>query len=204
MNSMPNLLIGGTVMSGKTSYINTVVSCILLTKKPSEVKLVIYDSKKIDYSFYNGIPHLLAPVITNLETFNIALKNICYELENRIKKLKECNIKNISLYNEKIGNDEKYPDIILFVDDFSALNNFDEINNSIEFITSNGWYANIFVIAAANYPSSKVISTISKSNFPARMSFKVASSQASQIIINDVGAEKVKWIWECTIFFKIK
>ncbi len=192
IGSMPNMLIGGTVMSGKTSYINTIISSILLSKRPSDVKLVIYDSKKVDYAIYNGIPHLLCPVITDSKRLSIVLQKMCTEIENRTEKLRDKNIKNIDSLNNQLNDDLKIPDIIIIIDDFSTLNVSDEISNSIEFITSNGWNVNVYVIVSANHPSARVIPTVSKSNFPARLSFKVASSQASQIIIDDVGAEKLK------------
>lgn len=192
IGSMPNMLIGGTVMSGKTAYINTIITSILLSRKPSDVKLVIYDSKKVDYSLYNDIPHLLCPIITDSKKLSIALQKICIEIDQRIEKLKNQNMKNIDLLNNKLANDLKIPEIIIVIDDFSTLNVSDEINNYIEYITSNGWNVNVYMIVSANHPSSRVIPTVSKSNFPARLSFKVASSRASQIIIDDIGAEKLK------------
>jgi hypothetical protein len=191
IGSMPNMLIGGTVMSGKTSYINTIISSILLTKKPSDIKLVIYDSKKVDYAVYNGVPHLLCPVITDSNKLSIVLQKVCAEIELRTSKLRQENIKNVDLLNKNLDENSKIPDILIIIDDFSTLNFSEEISNSIEFITSNGWNVNVYVIVSANHPSAKVISSVSKSNFPSRLSFKVVSSQASQIIIDDVGAEKL-------------
>lgn len=191
IGSMPNMLIGGTVMSGKTSYINTIIASILLTKKPSEVKLIIYDSKRIDYAMYNDIPHLLCPVITDLKKLRIALQRVCIEINNRIEKLKEENVKNLDLLNNKLEVDLKIPNIIVIIDDFSTLNSLDEINDSMKYITSNGWNVNIYVIVSANHPSAKVIPTVSKSNFPTRLCFRVASSQDSQIILDQNGAEKL-------------
>ena len=191
IGSMPNMLIGGTVMSGKTAYINTIITSFLLTKKPSDLKLVIYDSKKVDYAVYNGIPHLLCPVITDSKKLSIVLQRMCIEIENRTEKLRTENLKNIDLLNNKLSDDKRIPDIVIIIDDFSTLNVTDEINDSIEYITSNGWNVNVYVIVSANHPSARVIPTVSKSNFPARLSFKVASSQASQIILDQNGAEKL-------------
>ena len=191
IGSMPNMLIGGTVMSGKTAYINTIITSFLLTKKPSDIKLVIYDSKKVDYAVYNGIPHLLCPVITDSKKLSIVLQKMCIEIENRTEKLRTENVKNIDILNSKLSDDKKIPDIIIIIDDFSTLNVTDEINDSIEYITSNGWNVNVYVIVSANHPSARVIPTVSKSNFPSRLSFKVASAQASQIILDQNGAEKL-------------
>lgn len=194
IGDMPNLLIGGTVMSGKTSYINTIISSILLSKKPSEAKLIIFDSKKVDYSIYNGVPHLVCPVISDPMKLTIALKNLSIEIQSRTDKLRNANIKNIDIYNDKMDDNMKYPDIIVIIDDFSTLNGFEYfeyINNSVEYITSNGWNVNVYMIISANHPSASIIPTVSKENFPARLSFKVASSQSSKIILDAVGAEKL-------------
>lgn len=196
MSNLPNLLIGGTVMSGKTSYINTILSSILLSRKPSDIKLIIYDSKKVDYAVYNGIPHLLCPIITDSRKLSLALQKVCTEIQMRTDVLRSENVKNIDTFNNKNDDNKKYPDIVVIIDDFSTLNVTDEINDSIEYITTNGWNVNVYVIVSANHPSARVISTVSKSNFPSRMSFKVASSQASQIIIDDTGAEKLKGLGE--------
>lgn len=201
ISSMPNLLIGGTVMSGKSAYINTIIGSILLTKKPSEVRLMIYDSKRIEYSCCNGLPHLLCPVITDSKRLELSLKKIVSEIEHRYDVFEECLVKNIDSYNEKIeeenknrnGNDiiPSMPYIIVIVDDYNSLNSIDEINDCIENITGNGWSAGVYMIIASNHPSAKVIPTVSKANFPARMSFKVASLQSSQSILGDGGAEKI-------------
>ena len=191
IKKMPNMLIGGTVMSGKTAYISAIITIILLTKKPDEVKVVIYDSKKVDYSIFNTIPHLLAPIITDPKKLSTALKNICTEVRVRQEKLVEYSCKNIDIYNKKKTDGKTIPDLILFIDDFASFNSNDDINSSIEYITSNGWNVNVYVIIACNHPSASVIPTVSKANFPARLSFKVASSQASQIILDEPGAEKL-------------
>lgn len=189
INTMPNLLIGGTVMSGKTSFINTIICSILLTKKPTEVKLMIFDSKRIDYVIYNSIPHLMIPVISDIKKLNISLQMVCSEIQRRMDLLRETNSKNIDSYNKNA--ECKYHDIVVILDDYSGLNNMEEINESIEYITANGWNVNVYMIVSSNHPSAKVIPTVSKANFPARLSFKVVSSQASQIILDEVGAEKL-------------
>ena len=191
INTMPNMLIGGTVMSGKTAYLNTLIASMLLVKKPDELKLMIYDSKRVDYSIFNTIPHLLVPIITDPRRFSIALKNICYEIERRQDALSQTSCKNIDMYNKKNEDGNQIPSIVVIIDDFSAFNNNEEINSSIENITANGWNVNVYVIVACNHPSAAVIPTVSKANFPARLSFKVASSQASQIILDEPGAEKL-------------
>ncbi len=191
INSMPNLLIGGTVMSGKTSYINAIISSILFLKKPNEVKLMIYDSKNIDYSIYNGIPHLITPIISDSKKLFFSLQKVCNIIDDRREKLSQTNTKNIDIYNIKVAENEKIFDLIVIIDDFNSFNISDETNELINYITTNGWYVNVFVIISSNHPSAKIIPTISKANFPARISFKVINSSASKIIINESGAEKL-------------
>lgn len=192
LSTMPNMLIGGTVMSGKTAYINSIISSILLTKKPNEIRMIIFDSKKIDYSIYNGIPHLMIPIINNPKKLNITLQKISIEIRRRMDLLNQVNVKNITQYNNILTDQEnKIPDILIVIDDLTNLNGLEEINNEIEDISLNGWSVNVYMIVSANHPSARVISTISKSNFPSRLSFKVTNAQASKIIINDAGAEKL-------------
>ena len=192
LSMMPNMLIGGTVMSGKTSYINTIISSILLTKTPNQIKMIIFDSKRVDYSIYNGIPHLLAPVINDSKKLYIALKKVSCEIRRRIDLLKQANVKNINQYNDMVTDEEKrVPDILIIIDDLTNLNGIEEINNGIEYISSNGWNANVYMIISSNHPSAKVLPSISKSNFPSRLCFKVTTAQVSQNIISDSGAERL-------------
>lgn len=201
LNSMPNLLVGGTVMSGKTSYINSIIGSILLTKKPSEVKFIIYDSKRIEYSHFNGLPHLLCPVLTDIEKAKLTLKMLEIEMKCRYDVIGGRHAKNIDVYNEiankeNVGKKEEertvtFPYIIVIIDDYNSLNSIDEINDTIESITGKGWNVGIYMILASNHPSARVIPTVSKSNFPARLSFRVASIQSSQAILGDSGAEKL-------------
>lgn len=192
LSTMPNMLIGGTVMSGKTAYINSIISSVLLTKKPDEIKMIIFDSKKVDYSIYNGVPHLMIPIINDPKKLNIALQKISIEIRRRMDLLNQANVKNITQYNNMLTEDNsKIPDVLIVIDDLTNLNGLEEINNEIEDISLNGWNVNVYMIVSANHPSARVISTISKSNFPSRLSFKVTNAQASKIIINDSGAEKL-------------
>lgn len=194
LQTMPNMLVGGTVMSGKTTFINSIISSILMTKKPDEIKLIIFDSKSVDYSIYNGIPHLLCPVIDKTSILLTTLKRMNDEIERRTKIIKTANVNSVKKYNDMIplnSENKKISTILIIIDDLTNLNDLEEINKEIENISLNGWNVNVNMIISANHPSTKVISTISKANFPARLSFKVVNSQASKIIINKSGAEKL-------------
>lgn len=201
MSNMPNLLIGGTVMSGKSTYINSILISMLLTQKPSDLKMIIFDSKKVEYSQYNDIPHLMTPIINDERKLSIVLKKIGVEIQRRYELLSDSNTKNVTGYNSYINklnetrskSDQlKYlPSIVIILDDYSNLNKTDIINENIEYISKNGWNANVYLIVVANHPSNEIISTISKSNFPARISFRVTSKRDSMIILDQEGAEKL-------------
>ena len=186
LKSMPNLLVGGTVASGKSSFIHMIISTILLTKKPSETKLVILDSKKIEYKQYDGIAHLLLPIISDEKKGAIALQKICYEIEKRMEEIDKKNCKSIKQYNDSLLYDEVHcPDIVIVIDDFDSFSINESINKSIEFISKYGWNVNVYLIITSNHPSSKVISSISKANFPSRMCFSVPSKKDSMVVLDE-------------------
>lgn len=191
INTMPNLLIGGTVMSGKSTYINSLIASILMTRKPMETKLIIFDSKGVDYSIYNGIPHLIMPVINNTDKLDMTLQRLCKVVEDRLSKIINLGVKNANLYNNRVEEKDRLPDIIIVIDDLNSSNSLDSINKSIEYISTNGWNVNVHIILSINYPTAKIISTVSKENFPSRLSFKTTSSQTSQAIIGTNSAEKL-------------
>lgn len=193
LKNMPNMLIGGTVMSGKTTYINSLLGTLLFTQTPNDLKLIIFDSKIIEYSDYKNLPHLYYPIITDVRRLEKALLNIQDEVESRLKFLQQSNQKSIDSYNKIKGNSQ-IPSILIIIDDLSTINSSDVLNSQIEDITSNGWKVNIYMIVTTNHPSSEILSTITRSNFPARLSFKVTSSVSSQMILSDSGAEKLKGI----------
>ena len=203
ITKLPNLLIGGTVMSGKTNFINMILLSIISRYSIEEVRLVIGDSKLVDYSFYNGNAHLLTPVIHDSKKFNICLNNIIKEMENRYELFERNGNKNITTYNDRIKREnESLPDnekkklmpyIVVIIDDYVSFSkNFEnEYNNTIEKLAQFGWGAGIHLIIVANHPSSKILSSLSLVNFPSRLSFKVPSSKDSRMILNVDGAEKI-------------
>ena len=195
LNRMPNLLISGTVMSGKSTYINFCLATMLLTKSATDLKLIIYDSKGIEYSQYSGVPHLLFPIISNEKLLYNALLRTKMEIERRYNILQNRLLKTVEQYNEKpddtIG---KLPNIVVIIDNYSDLNSTNEINEYIDYISKNGWNVNIHLIVVSNYPSQQIISTVSASNFPTRICFRVTTKKESMLILNASGAEKIKGI----------
>ena len=188
---LPNLLIGGTVMSGKTNLINSIVCNIILNYVPDEVRLLIADSKGVDYSCYNGIPHLLCPVIRNPNELNFALNYEISEMKYRYDILEKSRLKKLSDYNA-LGN--KLPYHIIIIDDYTIFANETQnnLNSLIEDLARSGWNVGIHLVLVVNYHTRNVLSAISLLNFPSRISFRVPSIRDSKMILALSGAEKIK------------
>ena len=188
---LPNLLIGGTVMSGKTNLINSIVCNIILNYVPDEVRLLIADSKGVDYSCYNGIPHLLCPVIRNHNELNFALNYEISEMKYRYDIFEKSRLKKLSDYNA-LGN--KLPYHIIIIDDYTIFANETQnnLNSLIEDLARSGWNVGIHLVLVVNYPTRNVLSAISLLNFPSRISFRVPSIRDSKMILALSGAEKIK------------
>lgn len=194
LESLPNLIVGGTVMSGKSSFIHTIIGTILLCKKPYETKLLICDSKKIEYKQYIGIPHLLAPIISDPKKISIALVKMIREINKRIDLLNSTNMKNIIEYNKSLNDERKtIPSYLIIIDDYDMISN-KTIDESIIYIAKNGWRVNVYLIIVSTHPSSEIISSASKSLIPARICFKVTSSKDSMLILDDPVAGKLAGI----------
>lgn len=202
ISSMPNLLISGTVMTGKTTFINSIIASILLTKSPDEVKIVIYDSKRVEYNRLNGIPHLLCPVINDSKTASVALQIVIAMMDERYDIFSKKGVSKFEEYNDYVEKEQQNSSntelhkmfrLVVIIDDLSEmmLVNPKEVEIAIMRITKLGWNVGIHLIVVANHPSSNIINTISKSNFPSRLSFKVTSSRDSIIVIDQPGAEKL-------------
>ena len=188
---LPNLLIGGTVMSGKTNLINSIVCNIILNYVPDEARLLIADSKGVDYSCYNGIPHLLCPVIRNPNELNFALNYEISEMKYRYDIFEKSRLKKLSDYNA-LGN--KLPYHIIIIDDYTIFANETQnnLNSLIEDLARSGWNVGIHLVLVVNYPTRNVLSAISLLNFPSRISFRVPSIRDSKMILALSGAEKIK------------
>ena len=188
---LPNLLIGGTVMSGKTNLINSIVCNIILNYVPDEVRLLIADSKGVDYFCYNGIPHLLCPVIRNPNELNFALNYEISEMKYRYDIFEKSRLKKLSDYNA-LGN--KLPYHIIIIDDYTIFANETQnnLNSLIEDLARSGWNVGIHLVLVVNYPTRNVLSAISLLNFPSRISFRVPSIRNSKMILALSGAEKIK------------
>ena len=203
INKTPHLLVAGSTGSGKSVCINCILASILMRTKPDEVKLLLVDPKKVELSMYNGIPHLLAPVVTDPKKASVALSKIVSEMERRYDIFEEKGVKNIGTYNEMIEKKnaslpdsekmKKMPYIVVIVDELADLMLVasKEVEDSIMRITQMARAAGIHLIIATQRPSTDVITGVIKANIPSRISFAVSSGIDSRTILDMTGAEKL-------------
>ena len=203
INKTPHLLVAGSTGSGKSVCINSFIISILMRAKPDEVKLVLVDPKKVEFSMYNGVPHLLAPVVTDPKKASVALKKIVVEMERRYEAFSDSGTKNFEGYNKyveetnlKRSESEKLkplPYIVVIIDELADLMLVaaKDVEDSIMRITQMARAAGIHLIVATQRPSTDVITGVVKSNIPARISFAVSSSIDSRTILDLTGAEKL-------------
>lgn len=203
IDKTPHLLVAGSTGSGKSVCINSMISSILMRTKPDEVKLVLVDPKKVELSMYNGVPHLLTPVVTDPKKANIVLQKIVKMMEDRYDLFENSKTKNIAGYNayiekknEDLPEDEKIdklPYIVVIIDELADLMLVaaKEVEDSIMRITQMARAAGIHLIVATQRPSTDVITGVVKANIPSRISFAVSSSIDSRTILDMSGAEKL-------------
>lgn len=198
LNKMPHLLIAGATGSGKSVCVNTIITSLLMRTKPDEVKLLLVDPKKVEFTPYRDIPHLLGPVITDGEKANQALKVIVNMMDNRYELFSMAGVRNIAGYNGYIENHpeeglKKLPWIVVIIDELADLMLVaaKEVESSIQRITQLARAAGIHLIVATQRPSVDVITGIIKANIPSRIAFAVSSAVDSRTILDQVGAEKL-------------
>lgn len=204
VNKMPHLLIAGTTGSGKSVCVNGIICSILMRARPDEVKLVMVDPKVVELSVYNGVPHLLCPVVTDPKKAAVALVKMVNEMENRYQTFSDSKTKNIEGYNAYVDKwneehkDEEYqkrrmPYIVVIIDELADLMMVaaKEVEDSILRITQKARAAGIHLIVATQRPSTEVITGLIKANIPSRISFAVGSGIDSRTILDQTGAEKL-------------
>ena len=191
LTSMPHLLIAGTTGSGKSVCINTIIVSLLYKLSPENCKFILIDPKMLELSSYEGIPHLLTPVITDAKKATAALGWTAREMNSRYKLMSKVGVRNIDGYNEK--HRLKMPYIVVVVDEMSDLMLVagKEIENYIQKLSQMARAAGIHIIMATQRPSVDVITGTIKANFPTRVSFQVSSKIDSRTILGEQGAEQL-------------
>lgn len=203
ITKMPHLLIAGSTGSGKSVAINTIITGILMKAKPSEVKLILIDPKMVELNVYNGIPHLLIPVVTDARRAAGALQKAVKEMERRYKLFAETSHRNIGEYNDDVDKFnqtaeddqkmERLPFIVVIVDELSDLMMVagHEVEAAIVRLAQMARAAGLHIIIATQRPSVDVITGLIKANIPSRIAFAVSSGVDSRTILDAVGAEKL-------------
>ena len=203
INKTPHLLVAGATGSGKSVCINCILASILMRTRPEEVKLVLVDPKKVELSMYNGVPHLLCPVVTDPRKAAVALQKMVAEMEHRYDVFEENHVKNIETYNEKVDKEnakrgpddqmKKMPFIVIIIDELADLMMVasKEVEDAIMRITQMARAAGMHLIVATQRPSTDVITGVIKANIPSRISFAVSSGIDSRTILDMQGAEKL-------------
>ena len=202
INKMPHMLIAGTTGSGKSVCVNGIICSILMRAKPDEVKLAMVDPKVVELSVYNGIPHLMCPVVSDPKQAAILLQKMVNEMEKRYHMFAQTGTKKIEGYNEYVEKWnknhpdeqlEKMPFIVIIIDELSDLMMVaaKEVEDSILRITQKARAAGIHLIVATQRPSTEVITGLIKANIPSRIAFAVGSGIDSRTILDQIGAEKL-------------
>jgi len=187
---MPHLLIAGTTGSGKTVCVNCLILSILFRASPNEVKFIMVDPKMVELAVFNGLPHLLCPVLTEVKKVSTALNWLVNEMESRYRLFAEIGARNIEVYNQK---KERLPYIVVIIDELADLMVVarEHIESAITRLAQLSRAVGIHLILATQRPSVDVITGVIKANFPARISFKVASKVDSRTVLDMNGADKL-------------
>jgi len=189
---MPHVLVAGTTGSGKSVLINAFISSLLFRASPQEIRLILIDPKRVEFTGYNGIPHLLTPVIVEPQKILSALKWAMAEMDKRYKLFAERGVRNIDSYNELSGF-QALPYIVIFIDELADLMMFApvEVEDAIARLAQMARATGIHLVIATQRPSVNVITGLIKANIPCRIAFNVSSMIDSRVILDSAGAEKL-------------
>ncbi len=189
--ALPHMLIAGATGSGKSVCINSIIVSLLLTKPPDQLRFLMVDPKRVELTPFNGIPHLIAPVITEVDEVNPALLSLMREMFRRYKVMEDMGARNLATYNKKAP--EPWPYLVLVVDELADLmiaGGF-EVEQNLVRLAQLGRATGIHLVLATQRPSVNVVTGLLKANIPTRVAFAVASQVDSRVILDTVGAEKL-------------
>lgn len=193
---MPHLLVAGATGSGKSVAVNAMISCMIMTNTPDELQFVMVDPKRVELSTFNGIPHLLAPVVVEMDLAVAALNRTVQEMDDRYKKFAQVGARNLETYNalpEEKRRGPKMPYLILVVDELADLmmTSPDEVEHTVTRLAQMARATGIHLVLATQRPSVDVVTGLIKANFPSRISFAVTSQVDSRVVLDTPGAEKL-------------
>jgi len=193
---MPHLLIAGATGSGKSVCINAIVCCLLFNNTPRELRMLMVDPKMVELTAYNGIPHLLAPVVVDVEQVVNALAWITRQMDERYKRFNQAGVRNLEEFNRQMrrsAEEETLPVLVVLIDELADLMMMapDEVERHICRVAQMGRATGIHLVIATQRPSVDVVTGLIKANFPARISFAVSSQVDSRVILDQVGAESL-------------
>ncbi len=195
LDAMPHMLIAGTTGSGKSVCVNAILSCLLLNNTPDDLRLILVDPKRVELTGYNGVPHLLAPVVVEIERVVGALQWMTREMDNRYHKFAEVGARNIADYNARMLSQggKKLPYLLVVIDELADLMMIapDETERTITRLAQLARATGIHMVLATQRPSVDVVTGLIKANFPARIAFAVASNTDSRVILDQPGAERL-------------
>ncbi len=196
VSKMPHLLIAGTTGSGKSVCVNSIIMSILMKSTPDDVRLIMVDPKQVEFMMYNGIPHLLIPVVTDPKKAAGALAWAVTEMEKRYTLFSENNVRNIDGYNDIAKNDDemqRMPHVVIFIDELADLMMASpkDVENSIVRLAQKARAAGMHLVIATQKPTVQVVTGLIKGNIPSRIALLVASQIDSRVILDEGGAEKL-------------
>ena len=195
LSAMPHLLIAGATGSGKSVSVNAIICGLLLNNSPDDLRLLMVDPKRVELTGYNGIPHLLAPVVVDLERVVGALQWVAREMDQRYQRLAENGARNIVDYNSRLAaqGDNKLPYLVVIIDELADLMMLapDETERTITRLAQLARATGIHLVISTQRPSVDVVTGLIKANFPARIAFAVASGVDSRVILDQPGAERL-------------
>jgi S-DNA-T family DNA segregation ATPase FtsK/SpoIIIE len=194
--TMPHLLIAGTTGSGKSVCVNGIIACLLLTNSPADLKLVMIDPKRVELTGYNGIPHLAAPVVVEMDRVISTLQWALREMDRRYQTFSELGVRHIEEYNKRIlrrQDGEKMPYVVIIIDELADLMMLapEDTERAVTRLAQMARATGIHMVIATQRPSVDVVTGLIKANFPARIAFAVASGTDSRVILDSTGAERL-------------